>query len=309
MAEPKLTIIIPSFNESKSLQHFLPEVIDICKERNWDLIVINDGSTDDTRVVLQDFYTSGALTIIHHKLNRGYGAAIKSGICSCETEYCITIDADGQHMLEDIEKLFECLLQRDADMVVGSRKGLQSSSLLRSFGKTMIRTLAKMLMPVPIHDINSGMKIYRTTLAKKYLYLSPDTMAFSDMITLIFINHRHLVIEEPIHIRERLHGTSTIGVQTAFQTLMEVINILVLFNPMKIFLPLSVITIFVTLCWGVPLIFLGRGLSIGTLLGFISGILFFLLGLIAEQLSLIRRNQQMPEDRPVKIIRKQNKSS
>jgi len=153
----------------------------------------------------------------------------------------------------------------------------------------MIRFLAKVLMTVPIHDLNSGMKIYRTDLAKKYIHLAPDTMAFSDIITLVFINNRHLVLEEPIRIRKRKSGNSTISLQTAFQTIMEIINIVILFSPMKIFLPLSLLCFIITGLWGIPLLIGGRGLSIGTLLGVILGILLFLLGLIAEQLSLIRR--------------------
>jgi len=178
---------------------------------------------------------------------------------------------------------------RDADMVVGLRKSRGNGSYYRGFGKFIIRNLAKILMTVPIHDLNSGMKIYRTDLAKKYIHLAPDTFAFSDIITLIFINNRHLVLEEPIRIRERKAGSSTISLQTAFQTIMEIINIVILFNPMKIFLPVSLLCFLVTFLWGIPLIISGHGVSAGTLLGLISGLIFFLLGLIAEQLSLIRR--------------------
>ncbi len=286
----QLTIIIPAYDEEKNLKVFLPPLISFCRENNWKIILVNDGSHDQTRAYLKNYESDPLLTVIHHKLNKGYGAAIKSGIRACETEYLITYDADGQHFLEDIDKLRCCLLQKDADMVVGSRRGLKSSSHVRGIGKSIIRLIANIMMTVPVHDINSGMKIYRTDLAKKYLYLTPDTMSFSDVITLVFINNRHLVIEEPIRIQERTNGESTIGFQTAFQTVMEILHIVILFNPMKIFLPLSIISFVVTGFWGIPLILDGRGLSTASLLGLILGILLFLLGLIAEQLSLIRRN-------------------
>jgi glycosyltransferase involved in cell wall biosynthesis len=289
--EIQLTVIIPSYNEVDNLEIFLPALIGHCRENNWKIILVNDGSRDKTREYLENFEDEPALTVIHHKLNKGYGAAIKSGIRACTTEYLITYDADGQHYLEDIDKLRLCLMENDADMVVGSRKGLKSSSHFRGFGKSIIRLIARIMMTVPVHDLNSGMKIYRADLAKKYLYLTTDTMSFSDVITLVFINNRHLVIEEPISIRERNTGESTIGFQTAFQTVMEILHIVILFNPMKIFLPLSLICFFITGLWGIPLLLEGRGLSIGSLLGVILGILLFLLGLIAEQLSLIRRNQ------------------
>ncbi len=290
--EIQLTVIIPSFNEVENLRIFLPPLINHCRENNWGIILVNDGSHDKTREYLEDFQAEPLLLVIHHKLNKGYGAAIKSGIMACETEYLITFDADGQHYLDDIDKLRTSLVEHDADMVIGSRRGLKSTSYYRGFGKWMIRLIARIMMTVPVHDLNSGMKIYRTDLAKKYIYLTTDTMSFSDVITLVFINNRHLVLEEPIKIRERTSGQSTIGLQTAFQTVMEIIHIVILFNPMKIFLPLSTLCFLVTMAWGVPLALQGRGVSTGTLLGIVATLMFFLLGLITEQLSLIRRNQK-----------------
>jgi len=287
-----LTIVIPAFNEAESLIVILPSLLESCRQQHWKLIIVNDGSSDATKDVLAPFQNSDLLSVVHHKLNKGYGAAIKSGILACDTEYVITMDADGQHRVEDVAKLLTCLQKNDADMVVGSRKGTKSATVSRGMAKGIIRLLAKILMPVPIYDINSGMKIYSTKLARSYLHLAPDTMAFSDIITLVFINNRHLVLEEPITIGNRLKGKSTIGVQTLFQTIMEIINILVLFNPMKIFLPISLLTFIITLLWGIPLILAGRGVSTGTLLGIVSTLIFFFLGLITEQLSQIRRNQK-----------------
>jgi glycosyltransferase involved in cell wall biosynthesis len=286
----KLTVIIPAFNEAQNLPLLLPEIVAYCSERHWSIIVVNDGSKDGSKEILTRYAGYEYFKVIHHKLNKGYGAALKSGLMACETRYAVTIDADGQHYLEDIDNLLAGIIASDADMVIGSRKGSASRSSYRGMGKGIIRNLAKVLMTVPVYDLNSGMKIYETALVKKYVHLAPDTMAFSDIITLVFINNRHLVLEEPIRIRERKFGSSTITLQTAFQTIMEILNIVILFNPMKIFLPLSLLCVFLTGIWGIPLLIQGRGLSIGSLLGIILAILLFLLGLIAEQLSMIRRN-------------------
>ncbi len=292
-----LTIIVPAYNEAENLAIILPQLIDYCNVHNWKIIIINDGSKDKSKQVLANFPLTDSFRVIHHKVNKGYGAAIKSGIAQCTTEYCITIDADGQHRLDDVEKLIRCLVDKDADMVVGSRKGIKSASMLRGIGKSIIRTIAKMLMYVPIHDLNSGMKIYRTDLAKKYIYLAPDTMSYSDIITLIFISNKHLVLEEPITIDPRLRGKSTISMETAFQTVMEIINIVILFNPAKIFLPLALLFIIAGLAVGLPVLLKGHGITTGSLLGIFTGIIFFLLGLIAEQLSNIRKNIGRHEDK------------
>ena len=287
----KLSVIVPAFDEVKSLTQLLPKLIDYCALKQWNLILVNDGSGDGTKELFKQIPPSDKITVVHHKLNRGYGAAIKSGILACCTEFAITIDADGQHQLEDIDKLYALILARDADMVVGSRKNGKTGSYYRGVGKFIIRNLAKILMTVPIHDLNSGMKIYRIDLAQHYIHLAPDTMAFSDIIALIFINNRHLVLETPITVNERIHGKSKIGIEVAFHTLMEIINIVILFSPMKIFLPLSLISFLVAGFWGFPLLIQGHGVSTGSLLGAITGLLMLMLGLIAEQLSLIRRNQ------------------
>lgn len=289
-SSPDLTIIIPAYNEAENLKVIMPELMSFVEANNWKIIITNDGSKDETKKVLSTYQNSDRLTILHHKLNKGYGAAIKSAIQHSDTEYIITIDADGQHMKEDVVKLYQLVKSTDADMIVGSRKGAKSASRMRAIGKTIIRFTAKIMMNVPVYDINSGMKIYRTELAKQYLYLTPNNMPYSDIITLIFIGNRHLVLEEPITVKDRMKGESTIGIQTAFETIMEIINIIFLFSPMKIFLPVSLVTFVVSAAWGLPIIIQGKGVSTGALLGFISAIIFFLLGLIAEQLTLIRRN-------------------
>lgn len=286
-----MTIIIPAFNEEKSLGVFLPEVIAFCKENSFRLIVVNDGSKDNTLNVMKACDDGSVMKVISHKLNRGYGGAVKSGILAAESKYVVTIDADGQHVLSDVKRLAGEIAGKDADMIVGSRKAQRSAGAYRKIGKSVIRSLARFLLPVHIYDINSGMKIYGTELARKYIRLCPDTMAFSDIIAMIFISRRHVVLESPISINQRKEGVSTINTMTAIDTLREIINIVVLFNPMKIFFPISLFSIVAGLAWGLPIIFLGRGLSVGALLALVTGLIFFFFGLIAEQLSLIRRSR------------------
>lgn len=290
--ENSLSVVVPAYNEGDSLESYLAELMGFCKKESFQLIIVNDGSRDNTSEIL-DTYAGEAdfLQIIHHKVNKGYGGAIKSGIEAADTKYVITVDADGQHSLEDIVMLYREIIEKDAEMIVGSRKGQRSQNFYRKMGKSVIRGVAKLLMPIKIHDINSGMKIYNTELAKKYIKLCPDSMAYSDIIALIYISQKHLVLEKPIHIKPRTSGKSTISFRTAIETLIEILNIVVLFNPMRIFLPISVVSIALGLIWGIPFIIMGRGVSSGMFLAIITGIIFFLLGLIAEQLSMIRKER------------------
>ena len=290
MPEEDLTVVIPAYNEEESLPDFLPRVIDYCTRRDWKVIVVDDGSTDDTWTIANSFQQPDRVKVIHHKLNRGYGGAIKTGIGSVDTRYLVTIDADGQHYLDDVEFLFAELRESGADMIVGSREGLKSSSTYRDVGKRLIRFVANLLLDVQVHDLNSGMKVYDTKLAQKYLKLCPDSMAYSEVIALVFISRRHLIEERPIRIRERIAGVSTITTRTAFETMMEILNLVVLFNPMRIFLPISIASLVLGLGWGIPIVIRGGGVSVGAMLAIINGILFFFLALLAEQISLIRRD-------------------
>jgi len=281
----ELTIIIPAYNESDCLPSFLPNVIKYCTVNNWQLIVVDDGSEDNTAQILDGFSETPCYRVIRHKLNRGYGAALKTGISESKTELVVTIDADGQHIPTEIEKLFDTLKSTDADLVVGNRLGSRGDSPYRSLGKWLIRSISKILMSLPIYDLNSGMKLYRTDLAKSYLELCPDSMAFSDVITLIFIHQRRRVVEVPIAIKQRLGGESTINTRTAFETFMAILHIVTLCNPMRIFLPAAIFWVCAGVLWGLPIIWQGRGVSVGATLSILIGLMFFFLGLIAEQIS------------------------
>jgi len=284
-----LTLVIPAYNEADTLPHLLETLLAWCNQRNWKVIIVNDGSRDATRQILAAFNDSDVLEVVHHKVNKGYGGALKSGIRQVTTKYCATIDADGQHDLRDVEMMFEMIVREEADLIVGNRRGNKASGWYRELGKSIIRRIAKMMMPLKIYDINSGLKMYDTYLVQKYIQLCPDSMAFSDVITLTFVFQRNLVLEVPVHINKRLAGTSTIGARTAFDTILEIINIVTLFNPLRIFLPLSISCILVSVIWEIPILLKGHGISIGALFGFMTGIIFFLLGLLAEQLGNIRR--------------------
>jgi glycosyltransferase involved in cell wall biosynthesis len=285
-----LSVVIPAYNEEESLKILLPELLAFVKMNGMQLVVINDGSKDATRLVLESFEGSENFKFYNHKVNRGYGGAIKTGIRNSDTAYSITIDADGQHDLADVLALHATIIKEDADMVVGSRMAHKDASIYRGIGKGVIRMFAKMLLPIHIDDINSGMKIYDTELAKKYIRLCPDHMAFSDIIAMVFISKRHLVLEQPINIKPRKAGVSTISTLTAIETVKEILNIVILFNPMRVFFPIACLSIVAALVWGIPIALKGRGVSIGAMLGFTTGILFFLLGLLAEQLSQIRKD-------------------
>jgi glycosyltransferase involved in cell wall biosynthesis len=291
-----LSVVVPVYNEAAALPAVLEELVPYCRARGWQLILVDDGSTDGTAALLEDCVFLPGVTVLRHKINRGYGGALKTGLLQARTDFAVTIDADGQHTLSDIDELLDFALERDADLVVGKRTDHSHSGMYRNIGKWLIRRFAGLLMPIHISDLNSGFKLYRTPLVRRYLSICPDSMAFSDVISLIFIKKRHLVLEHGITIRRRSGGKSTITTFTALQTVMEIINIAMLFNPLRIFLPLAAFCITFGFAWGLPIMLRARGVSVGAMLAIVTGLFCFFFGLIAEQLSALRMGQ-LDDDR------------
>ena len=284
---PILTVVVPVYNEEHALPSFAPCLIELCREKGWKVIFVNDGSSDHTSEILE-YLSSQDVCVIHHKVNRGYGGALKTAISHVATPFLVTMDGDGQHSPHDVERILQFAIDSDADMVVGKRDERGTSDAYRSFGKFLIRSFTKVLMPLPITDLNSGFKLYRTDLAKRYMIVCPDSMAFSDVITLVFLNEHNLVLEYPIQVSPRKTGQSVINTFTAFETVIQVLNIALMFNPLKLFLPISALCVLTGFGWGIPFVLLGRGVSVAAMLAIVTGLLFFVVGLIASQLSAIR---------------------
>jgi len=265
-------------------------LLDFCSVMGTHLVIVDDGSKDGTGRILDGLADDDRVSVVRHKVNQGYGGALKSGIRCVRTPYLITVDADGQHDLADIMRMFAYLKETNADLVVGSRLGQRDASIYRSVGKRLIRWFARVLLPVHVYDLNSGMKLYDAELARRYITLCPDRMAFSEIMTMVFISRRHRVLELPITIRPRAAGSSTISTMTAIDTVREILNIVVLFNPMRVFLPISALLLVAGLIWEIPIFLRGDGVSVGAMLLLVTGVLLFGLGLIAEQLSTIRKS-------------------
>jgi len=288
-----VTIIIPALNEEESIGSTLRELVPECDRNGWHIIVVDDGSSDSTAQIVASEWNE-QVELLRHKVRRGYGAAIKTGIARTTTDYAVTFDADGQHDPADLARLLEAALAGDADLVIGDR-GPNASGWYRRLGKWIIRSIAHLLLPIHVRDLNSGIKLFRAELGQHYSAFLPDALAFSDVLTLAFISDHRVVIEIPVSIRDRSGGKSTITTMTALDTVIEIVNIITLFNPMRIFIPLSAAGIFAGIAWGTPIVLTGRGVSVGAMLAIVTGVILFALGLLAEQLSAIRKGRSPDE--------------
>ncbi len=288
--ESRLTIVIPCYNEEVNVSAFFPEVLTFARERNFQVIAVDDGSSDQTPRRLADLARQNDhLQVVNHKCNRGYGAAIKTGLRAVNTPFAITIDADGQHRLADVEKCFEHIQATDADLVVGSRTNSVSGGY-RSIGKWVIRAFASSLLELPVRDLNSGMKCYRISETLPYLDLCPNTMAFSDVILLLMVNDRALVSEVDIEVAPRVAGKSTIATRTALVTLAEILNLAILLRPLTTFFRIGLVSLLLGIGWGTFTYLRSRTITSAAVMLVMLGVLSFVLGLFGEQLSQLRKH-------------------
>ena len=294
MMKYELTVVIPVLNEAPALKENLAGWLNWCEAHTSRLIVVDDGSTDATAEVLTAHLGDPNLRVFRHRRNRGYGNAVKTGILRAETPFVGTMDADGQHSIADLGKLVELSVDEEADLVIGRRPGAASSGIYRGLGKALIRWIARVLFGVRIQDLNSGMKVYRSPLAQALLSYCPGSMAFSDVITLTHLNLGYRVVEGPIQVHRRRSGKSTINTMTAVDTLLEIVNVLMWFKPLKFFVPLAILLALVGVVWAIPFLAIGRGLSSISLLLMLAGMMVGMLGLLAEQMASTRR-LEMPE--------------
>lgn len=291
--KPLLTIVIPCYNEEVNIPKVMPEISAYCRQKNFRCIVVNDGSKDNSLKELKKF-TDEHITVYSHSRNRGYGAAIKTGIRRCETEYVVTIDADGQHTLEDIEKMLDVLIRENADICVGNRNN-KGSTALRNFAKSIIVRFSKAFINIKINDLNSGMKMYKTSVVKYMVKFAPNGMPFSDVIVLLFHQFKFKIIEEPINIKPREHGTSTISYKTAIETLYEIMYIIIHFIPLRFFGSIGLTILSFGLIWGASFVAKGLGVTAGTALCVLSGLIFIGFGILLEIMLKLQFENYSPD--------------
>ncbi len=277
----KITVLLPAFNEEKVIASVLENLMKLRKD-DWEGLVVDDGSTDRTPEITSSF---DGIRIIRHSRNKGYGAALKTGIGNATSEHIVTLDSDGQHNPEDIKELLEHI--EEYDMVATYRTPMIHSSLWRMPGKWFIGVLANYLSRSNIPDLNSGFRAFKKDVVSKYLHLCPNGFSFSTTITLTLLCEGYDIKFIPIKVQRRI-GKSTVSLKAGFEAILLILRLITLFNPLRIFIPISAAVGSLGL-----ILFLQdlvkRNLNDSTVLLILASILIFLFGLMADQMAHIRR--------------------
>jgi len=231
-----VTVVIPCYNDRETLTGALDELQTQMKELpdvTWDVIVVDDGSADKVADVLGE---REGMSVITHPVNRGYGAALKTGIRAAKGEFVLAYDADGQHDPAALTALIEDM--EHYDMTVGSREASSGVPWLRRPGKWVLGRLLNFILWRRIPDMNSGLRLMRRRVILRYLHLCSNRFSFSLSSTMAMACEDRAIRFIPVSCRDRKGATSSVGIGAAIGALMRIIRLGVVFCPLRIFLPL-----------------------------------------------------------------------
>jgi glycosyltransferase involved in cell wall biosynthesis len=290
----EVTVVIPAFNEAGRIA----EVIRELRERipGIRVLVVDDGSGDSTG---HSALEAGA-EVISHRRNRGYGAALKTGIQAIATPYVAMYDGDGQHRPEDLLEMMS--LARRADLVIGARDRNSSRQIDRWPGKWVLGRVANLLTGQKIPDLNSGLRVMRRSVILRYLHLLPNGFSASTTTTICMFQRGYDVKFVPITTRKRLEGKSTVRkLRDGLNAIRLMVRLIILFNPERFFLPPALAMIALGAGYGVyKAMVRGQGIPTLAVLVIVTGLITGLFGLLADQISTLRIEvfeRDEPEDR------------
>ncbi len=206
-------LVVPAYNEEKHVEKVLIDIANL----GYNIILVNDGSSDNTLNIarnVQNIYPS-QIHIVSHVINRGLGAALKTGMTVAlkhNAKYIITFDADGQHNFEDIAKVIKPLMERKADAVIGSRI-FDDMPTTKHFANDVMNLLTHIFYGVKVKDSQSGLRAFSAAAARQIDIVSAGYGVSSEFIKEIKDNH--IVYDEvpitTIYTEETQHkGTNAI---------------------------------------------------------------------------------------------------
>ncbi|PIR41817.1 MAG: hypothetical protein COV30_01335 [Candidatus Yanofskybacteria bacterium CG10_big_fil_rev_8_21_14_0_10_37_15] len=281
----RISVAVPVFNEEGAVSSTLNSLNDILQKINidYEIIAVNDGSSDKSGEILKGLSIPN-LNIIHHAVNKGYGASLKSAIKEARYPWILITDADGTYPVSSIPELLEHVGKYD--MVVGSRNGKKvHDTFFRKVGRGIVRKFASYVSGAKIQDINSGLRIFKKEDAEKFWHLFPDGFSFTSTITVASHVNGNRVKYLPIDYHKRA-GKSSIKPAKDFVGFLSLIaKLAIYFRPLKVFIPAGIFLMALAV-----VIVMGGYLWRGEILDatfaviFITGVQVIIFGFIADMI-------------------------
>ena len=287
-----LTVVIPAYNEEHGLTKVLPELIENL-ENGWEVIVVDDGSTDKTAEIVKGYKK---IQLVKHPYNKGYGAALKTGIRAAKNEAILLMDSDGQHSIKDFHRIIKKFGEDDYDLVIGARSTEAYQVKTRVPGKFLLTKTAEYLMGTKIKDLNYGLRIFKKSKVVPFFNILPNSFSFSTTSTLAFLKEAFNVAYIDIETEKREGRKSSVKfVRDGSRTLLLITRVIMLFNPLKIFFPVSVLTFALGVLLGLYGVVIFQRIPNSSVILMVFGMFLFFFGMLADQTASIRRQIHVSE--------------
>ncbi len=285
-------IIIPVYNESGAIQNTVARLQKICAQVQgyaFEIICINDGSKDDTANILAGIQ---GITVLTHDVNRGYGAALRTGLDYCTQNWVFITDADGTYPLEDLVQLLDCA-QGGVEMVVGNRQGAGiSRSPLHQLARWVLRKMVHGLTGVMVPDLNSGMRVFRKALYSEFRHLLPLGFSFTTTLTVASLYSGRRVRYIPVNYQRRIGHSNIKPVQDFFGFMILIVRLASYFDPLRFFLPAAMGLFVLGLLRAVRDVVVTNQFGALSVILFLTAFQVFVLGVIADV--IVRRFLVVP---------------
>ncbi len=281
--QPPVSIVVPAFNEEKAIASVTASLAEHYPE--YEIIVVDDGSQDHTAQLVD----RERCRLIRHQMNRGYGASWKTGARNALGEIVVFFDGDGQFQVEDVGRAVDKLRAEDCDIVFAVRRQGAGDPLIRRPGKAILSSVANFLARKKIRDLNCGLRAVKRNVLLRYLHLLPDGFSASTTSTLVFIKRGYRIGEIEITTQKRIGSSSVRIVRDGLGTVLLILRIIALFDPMRIFLPTAALLMAFATVYSLYEAFAsGLGVPVLGAVLFIGGMTIFFMGIICDQISAVR---------------------
>jgi glycosyltransferase involved in cell wall biosynthesis len=306
-----VSVIAPVYNEEKSISILYEQIRKVLEQEGvqWEVVLINDGSIDQSAAELDKLATSDPrVKVVHFRRNYGQTAAMMAGIDFAGGDIIIPIDADLQNDPADIPRLL-AKLREGFDVCSGWRKARKDESLRRNLPSRVANAIISKVSGVPLHDYGCSLKAYRREMVK-------GVKLYGEMHRFIPIYaswHGARVTEIPVNHNPRVHGKSNYGLERIFKVLLDLLVVKFLFRyaqkPIYVFGGIGLISMALSgilACYAIFLkifedqSFIRTPLPLLVVFTAMTGVVCILMGLLAE---ILMRTWHESQDKNVYEVR------
>jgi glycosyltransferase involved in cell wall biosynthesis len=231
---PLLSIILPVYNEQNTIRRLLER---LPHHDAIEIIVVDDHSTDNSLAEIKKVKDHGILHVLEHRTNRGYGAALNTGIHYSKGEIFLTMDSDGQHRPKDIFTLVEPILKGEADITIGSRyKGSYNYELpiVKRFGEAILEIGIRFFFGQKVKNNQSGFRAFHRKTFSIFENIRFEGYAFTTELILAAALRDLRIKEVPIDLLGRKHGSSYIILYKLLASLFICMYMYILLNAKRL---------------------------------------------------------------------------